>query len=1109
MKTEKIYKYLPFVAAILSLLIYLTTVSRNVNFWDSGELIACADGLQISHPPGSPLYLILGRIFIILSFGVISKAFALNILSSISAAAAVFFTYKITYVVINQILSKYYSKTINENNIKILSALGSLTSSLAMAFSKSFWSVAVVTEIYALSLFFTSFTFWLIVKFYFSNKNDSYNNRLIILISFILGISIGVHQLNILIVPVWVLALWMKKQNLSKIETILMILIAIISVVGVQYLITVTLYLASSFELLFVNTFSLPYYSGVIFFVILLLLGLVLGIYFSGKNRKPVLNLLFTSALLFYIGFSIYFVIPIRSASNPTIDQNNPETIFSFINYYEREQYGNRPLWYGQQFNSSLDKIKPYLPGNPVWDTVNGKYKIITFKPKANYEKRDCRFFPRMWSNLPQHVAAYREWTKYYSEKVPGFDVNLKFLFRYQLSHMYFRYFMWNFAGKQNDYQSHGGPVFGNWISGFSFFDNFRLSDDDDIPSKLADNPANDAYYLLPLLLGIFGFVKLYRNDKRQSLMIIILFIMTGIAINFYLNQHPYQVRERDYSYLGSFFSFCILIGLSVPFLYVYTKKWINSTKRIILFGSLIFVAVPGQFLIKNYDDSDRSNDNIAYEFAYNMLNSCDENAILFVSGDNETFSLWYLQNCVGVRRDVNVINISYLNTDWYIDQIRTNRSNAKPILTHLSKNQYISGQRELLLVKNNPFAFIEDIYIENLKEINDDFSQIIKYFDNILLKSNFHKTRPEEYRNFKEIYSKAQPHGANADFVELTKIIRSLNSEERCADFDIPFDQAKELNRLFEIFLQKQTSYPIPLNACMNFVFSDDKATKIETRLYDYPIDYFPANKLSLNVNKIQIEKLSKSSGISEKYFVHKMIWNLDYESITKGELMIYEIILSNMWERPIYFSSLLNSRNFMGLQKYLFLEGLAYRLLPVETEISVSDPVNVNAVKMYNKLKKKFIFDNLKNGENFDENTRNILINFRNHFSRLARGLYFSGEIKKSEEILDLIVELLPDEKIPFDYYMNGIIHGYYRINKYDKASVIGKKTLKNAYDELTFYCIFPPEKQFSIEAYKKQAFKTIEEIYLMSKTYNDKNLFEYSVRYYTMAQKLLKKS
>ncbi len=1104
-KTKRIFTLMPYFTGFFVFIIYLITLSQTVNFWDSGELIASAATLQISHPPGAPLYLLIARLFVIFSFGLFSKALAVNLVSAVFAAITVSLTYLTVELISYNLLKNHFSKIINIKFHQIIIVLSAILASLGLGFSKTFWDIATVAEVYSMSMAFTAIIVYLGLKIYYSGSSVN-TEKYILTLALMLGLAVGVHQLVLLVLPFIVLIVWLKRQKLSWKSKIIALISAIFSVLVFQLFIEFLLWTASKFELFFVNSLSFGYNSGLIVFTILLFLILSAGIYYSGIKLKRTLNLILTSIMFFLLGFSIYAIVIIRSAANPPLDQNNPENIFNFISYYSREQYGERPLLYGQQFNSSLDKINPYVKGQEIFDTIAGKYKVIAFKPKANYVKRDKRFLPRMWSNIPAHVAAYREWTKYYSDKVPPADVNFKFMFRYQFSHMYFRYFMWNFVGKQNDFQSHGGPINGNWICGISFIDNLRLGKQKYLPQKFENNPANDAYYFFPLILGLIGIISLFIKDKKLALSLIVLFIMTGIAIAFYLNQHPYQVRERDYSFIGSFFAFFILTGVAVPFIFSYLRKYLNSDIRFYSLGIFLVLSVPGQFLVKNYNDSDKKSNKVAYEFAYNLLNSCDKNAILFVSGDNETFPLWYLQYCEGIRTDVSIINISYLNTDWYIDQIRSKRFLFQPILRHLTKTNYISGQREYLLIKSNPVAFLEDIYYENLNEINSDFSEIVKFFDNILIKNGFDKSRPEEYQNFKDVYSKVQPYASNPDFLEFASIILSLKSEERCQMFGIPFDEAKELNRMFDIFITKQKSYPIPLNACLNFVFSDDKSTKIDTKLYDYPIDYFPATKLSLSINRNTLKDYVKNEHFDESKIVNRMVWEINFESITKGELMIYEIINSNLWQRPIYFSSLMNSRNFMGLEKYLFLEGLAYKLMPVETEISVSDPVNVNALSMYEKVFNKFIFDNLKKQNTYyDENTRNILINYRNHFSRLARSLYFEGEIKKSEEVLDFIVEILPDEKIPYDYYMNGIIHGYYRINKHSKASAIGEKALKNAFEEIEYYSGFDKDKTFSTNLYAQRAYKTIEEIYILSKTYNDQKLFSLAERYLYKAKRI----
>jgi len=1103
-------KAIPWGVFGFSLIIYLITMSKTVNFWDCGELIACADTLQTGHAPGAPVYLLLARFFAIFSFSPEYTAFFINLLSAVASSFAIFFTYHTIIYFSGKIINSTKHKTlfVNENQKQILCILSAVAGSLSLAFSTTFWASAIEAEVYSVSVFFTTLAVWLMIKY--AESNPESKSRWLILSSLVCGISTGVHQLNILTIPALVFFYYFSTYDFS-IKGFFKTLAASVSLlIFVQLCVSGIPLIASKFEWFFANEIRLGFNIGLFVFASLVILLLIAGIYISGIKNKPGLNLIITAFAVFITGYSSYALVMIRSASNPPLDQNNPETIYNFSSYLNREQYGNRPLWYGQQFNSPYDKINPYVEGDPVYDTAENKYVLVSNKPEANYESSGKTILPRMWSNEPVHIAAYREWTGYKKDEPPSFGVNMKFLFRYQFGHMYFRYFMWNFAGRQNDLLSHGGPVNGNWISGIGFFDDLRLSESQYLPPNLDNNRSRNAYYLLPLILGILGIVIQFKSDKKSLLIISLIFIFTGIAIAFYLNQHPYQARERDYSYIGSFYAFSLWIGLGVTGLYLFIRKNFNYKFLLPAAGIICIIAVPFMFLTKNFADHNNNKNDFARQFAYNMLNSCEKNAILFVSGDNETFPLWYLQEVEHIRTDVRIVNLSFLNNDWYIDQIQQPTQGALGIKISIGKPKYISGQRELLMIKENPFGFIEDIYANNKTEIDEDYRAILNKFASLLREGGFDKTRPQEFNNFMNYYAVIEPHGASKPFREFCSVVFSLEDTARCEAFGIsPYDGA-ELANVLRTFLDKQVNYPINLNKALDFVFSEDSATKIATKLYDYPIDYFPAKNLMLPINKKQVLSAFGEVQLREDIIVDNMIWKTDRESLTKSEMMIFEIIRTNNWSRPIYFSSFMPGTNYLGLEKYLYLEGLAYRLIPVETEITAEDPVNVNPVTMYMNITGKFNWGELRNGDFIpDENSRNILVSLRNHYARLARSLYFAGAAEESQQMLDECISLIPNDFIPFEYYTIGIVHGYYRINQKDKAGKIATITAKNAYQELVFYSEFPDNQRKTLILYQQRALKTIEELYVLADEYKHKELLPGLKAIYEESVKLYKKN
>lgn len=1074
-----------------SFVIYLLTASRTVNFWDCGELIACSDTLQISHSPGAPFYLLLARLFAMFAFDPSQTAFAVNLLSAVASSFAVYFTYHSIQIISLRILNSQDLKTqlSNKNKMLNLSYLAAVTGSLALAFSSSFWTSAIEAEVYSVSVLFTSLSVWLMLKFSIAETKDK--NRWLILSALIIGISTGVHLLNILVIPALVFVYYFDQKKFTYKSFFITLLVSVALLGAVQLCISGIPVIASWFELLFVNSFKAGYNSGLYVFAFLFIALLVLGIYFSGKYKKPIANLIITGFAVFISGYSTYSIIMIRSAANPPIDQNNPETIFNFISYLNREQYGNRPLWYGQQYNSRPETTDPYVDGAPVYDTVNESYEIVSYVPEPNYLSSDKTILPRMWSNQPQDIAAYREWTSYKKDEIPPFSKNLKFMFRYQFSHMYLRYFMWNFAGKQNDFQSFGGPANGNWISEIGFLDNLRLKHLNELPPYFKNNKAHNAYYLIPLILGIIGIVIQFKHDRKYLFVICILFIFTGLAIAFYLNQNPYQARERDYSFLGSFYAFSLWIGLGTIGLYSILARFIKN--KFLVYGSSAFciLLVPMQFLVKNYDDHSNRKNDFALHFAKNMLMTCEPNSILFVSGDNETFPLWYLQEAENFRTDVTIVNLSYLNKDWNIDQISRPILNAKAVKLSIAKPFYISGQRDLLPVKENTSRFIQDMYDANQTEIKEDYLTVFNNFIELLVSSGYAEVHRKEFDTFNEYYRNIEPQGANSDFREFCSFVFSLENPDKCSLYALDYNEAIDIINLLRSFINKQYKYPVPLNSALDFVFSNDTSTRIKTVYYDYPIDYFPTRNLCLPIDKKQVLKSFGHVQLREDILVDKMIWQITPENINKSDLMLLEIIRANNWERPIYFSSMLNRRNFLGLEKYLYLEGLAFRLIPVETEVSASDPINVNSVTLYENLIRKFTWGKLTD-ENvyYDDQSRKIIINLRNHYSRLSRGLYYAGMAKESEEVLNECINLIPDEIIPYEYNSVAIVHGYYRINKMQKAGEISIITANNSLTMLEYYNKLSSLNLNSFELYKQAEVKTIKELYLMAEQYkNDK--------------------
>ncbi len=709
MNKYKLYnKVFGWVAFFIAAIVYLLTIEPTASFWDCGEFIATAFRLEVGHPPGAPLFMIMSRFFTIFSIPE-NAAKMVNILSALASA----FTIMFLFWTITHLAKKIIIKNNNYSINNIIAIIGSgFVGAMSYTFSDTFWFSAVEAEVYATSSLFTAIVFWAILKWE-NEAGEKYSNRWIILIAYLIGLSIGVHLLNLLAIPAIVFVYYFKTYKVTKKGIFNALLISVALLGSIMYIIIPGVFkLASWFELLFVNGFGLPYNSGVVFYVILLIAILVVSLRYTIKHNKVILNTLILGITVILIGYSSFSMVVIRSIADPPMDQNNPDNVFNLLSYINREQYGDRPLLYGQSFNAPVISREK---GKAVYAKQDGKYKVVNHKAVIKYDSRFTSFFPRMYSSDSRHVKDYKAWVDINgksvslygnngkSEKlvVPSFGDNLTFFFKYQVGYMYLRYFMWNFAGRQNDIQGHGGILKGNWISGIPVIDNARLGTQDNLPQHMKNNHGRNKYYFLPLLLGLAGLLYQYKKSKNDFFVVMMLFILTGLAIVVYLNQYPHQPRERDYAYAGSFYAFAIWIGLGVLALFKLLSKKLAGGISSITAVIISLLAVPTVMASENWDDHDRSGCYSVKEIAYNYLNTCKKNAIIFTNGDNDTFPLWYAQEVEGIRTDVRVVNLSYLRADWYINQMARKAYESDPLPFSLQKRQYQEGSRDVVPLIN------------------------------------------------------------------------------------------------------------------------------------------------------------------------------------------------------------------------------------------------------------------------------------------------------------------------------------------------------------------------------------------------------------------------
>jgi len=714
--------------------VYIITSEATASYWDCGEYIATAFKLQVGHPPGAPLFQLIGRFFSLFAFG--DTALVARMVNTMSALASGF-TILFLFWSITRLAKKIVAGNGEIPTEKILAIIGSgIVGALAYTFSDSFWFSAVEGEVYAMSSFFTAFVFWAILKW-----EDVYDSpeglRWIILIAFMIGLSVGVHLLNLLALPSITLVYYFKKNKPTIQGGIIAFIVSIVILALLMFvLIPGLVSMAGNFERFFINTFGLPFNSGSVIYGLTVISLLVWGILYTHKKGKVLLNTALLSLVFVIIGYSSFMMLIIRSNADTPINENNPTNAVGLLSYLNREQYGDWPLLTGQYYSAPVTDHKDAAP-LLARDDKQGKYVVIDERKGREliYDSRFTTFFPRMWSNNdPNHIKEYQKWANIKGEPIqitgpdgspqtivkPTFGENLTFFWRYQVLHMYWRYFMWNFVGKQNDLQGLGNNVDGNWISGISFIDSQRLGPQDTFPENKT-NKGTNKFYFLPFILGFIGLYFHFKRKYQDGIIVLLLFIMTGIAIVVYLNQYAPQPRERDYAFAASFYAFAIWIGLGVLMVIEWLQKILNPKSAALLATGLCTLLVPCVMAKDGWNDHDRSGRYAALTTAINFLESCDKDAILFTIGDNDTFPLWYAQEVEGIRRDVRVVNLSLLSGDWYINQMRKRVYESAPLPITLRPDQYRATNREVTYLVEQP-------NIQGYEDLKDIFDIIVNH---------------------------------------------------------------------------------------------------------------------------------------------------------------------------------------------------------------------------------------------------------------------------------------------------------------------------------------------------------------------------------------------
>jgi hypothetical protein len=715
MNYRKINNLTGWIVGGIALCVYLMTMEPTVSYWDCGEFLSCAYKLEVGHSPGAPLFMMLQRMFGMFASKE-NAALYINAFSAVVSALTILFLFwTITYFAKKLIAGSNDAEPEKNQTFLIMGA--GIVGGLAYTFSDTFWFSAVEAEVYATSSFFTAISFWAALKWE-AVAHEKHADRWLLLIAYMVGLSVGVHLLNLLIIPAVAIIYYFKRYNVTKMGTVVAFVVGCVILAFVQFgVIQGIPKLAFMFDRLFVNSFGTSFDFGAIFFLLLVVAALVWLLMFAKKKGNYLLHTGTLCILFILIGFSCYIVPVIRSRADVAIDMTNPDDANRFLSYVNREQFGSQPLLFGPDYTSRVTEYEKTGDAYAALKNASGKDEYVVVGKKVEPRYETTRFFPRIWDgNDAGHADFYRNFLGLEEGEQPSSGDNISFFMGYQMNWMWWRYFMWNYAGRQNDYEGQGAAKDGNWITGIKMLDKPRVGDMDKMSDSYRNNRARNELYLLPLILGVLGLVYQFNRDKRNGFIVFLLFFFTGIAIGIYLNMTPEQPRERDYAFAGATYAFAIWIGLGVLMVHQWLRK--AAKDPVAAFASIVLclVAVPALMAKEEWDDHDRSKKTLARASAYNALVACDSNAILFTYGDNDTYPLWYLQEVEGFRTDVRIINTSLLGIDWYIDQLnyKINDADAVPMLW--TRDKYLGDRSNVIPFMENP-KIAKDRYF-NLEEI-------------------------------------------------------------------------------------------------------------------------------------------------------------------------------------------------------------------------------------------------------------------------------------------------------------------------------------------------------------------------------------------------------
>jgi hypothetical protein len=1032
----------------VALVTYSLTVEPTLSFWDCGEYIATSTKLQVGHPPGAPLFQMIGAFFSMFATDVTNIALMVNMVSAVSSAFTILFMFWSLTLLLKRVVSSF--SELNDTNLKaILGA--SLVASLAFTFSDTFWYSAVEAEVYAMSSLFIAILFWMGLRWE-ADMDKPNGNRWLLGISLFIGLSFGVHLMALLTIPSIGLLYYFKHYKEVTIKNFIIANVAVVAILFFvfKFLLPYTMAFFGKTEIFMVNSMGLPFNSGTIFASLLVIAFFVFGLRYTKKKNYAKANTFILCILFIFIGFSSWLMLPIRANANVVINENRPSDAAELLAYYNREQYGEQKTFYGALFSekyAGLDPVNPYLDDKPNYerDYKTGKYVIVNNYKSARQNLDDAHkaFLPRMRSTDGEHPVNYMKYTgvldfklnpKYdfteelyyeyeidvdsltdeeffqmsqmlrenYQENInrfkeayksgrldekdyhnfmlqmgdriivekPSFLANMQFMFEYQFGYMFGRYLMWNFSGRQNDIQGKGDMLNGNWITGINVIDDkvLGLGNQSQLTSDMKENKGRNVYFMLPFIFAVIGLVFHARKDWKSFYVLLALFLFMGIALKIFLNERPFEPRERDYAVVGAFYVFAMWIAFGVYAVYDFIREKWSSKLTVPVVVGVALLAVPVVMGSQNWDDHDRSGKYTALASAKAYLDSCDQNAIIFTIGDNDTFPLWYLQEVEGYRTDVRVVCTALLVTDWYIDQMKAKAYESDGLPISFEHHQYSGGKLEGIVYR--PSRMSERISIDQFLE----------------------------------------------------------------------------------------------------FIHSDDPRTYMELR-NGQRLHTYPTNKIRIPVNRENVLR----NGIVKEKDADKILPYIDVDINAKGgaiyihRLMMLDIIANNNWERPIYFSGgAWDDEDFVWMKDYLQLDGMIFQLVPIKTPVPKNSGTiqmgRIDTEKMYNIIVDKSYENGTRQGWFWggsgdpniyhDVETRRNAFSYRLYMSRLVEKLIEENKYDKAKNVIDLAMEKMPVEIFGQYEMVESFIEAYYIIGEKEKARELSEKIIKKYQEEILYY-------------------------------------------------------